>query len=1071
MSESDVVIGEGLFKHLFNSSNDAIFVHPVSNGKLHNFVEVNEVACTRYGYTRDEFLRMSPADLDAEELSGDRTQVVEALSRNGSALFRMMHVAKSGRRIPVEVSSRNFRIDGNHYTVSIARDITERLARETEYTQIINTAMDGFWLVTDEGGIVDCNPAAAEMLGYSAEEVIGLRVSDIDIYETPADVKRRLEGLRKTGSIRFETRHRRKDGKVIDVDVSASYLRHSGGRFVFFVRDITDKKRAESAREFSLELLTVMNRRSDLNEFLKSIAGLMFDRLGYESVGIRLKTDEGYPYVETRGFSKGFVEAGEDVCVPENCMCGNVIAGVFDPALPFFTGYGTFWTNSTSDFCSTSRGAGFVKPGGENCLNKEYESLALVPLKHAGEVYGLLQLSDSRRGRFGEQPIEMLEGLAVNVAIGIRERITAEALVESEQRYRALFEQLPSGVAVYEPVDDGDDFIIKDVNKAAESIEQTDRSALIGKRLKSGGAAEEFGLLDALRSVLHSGEPLHLPAALYREEGDPGAWREAWIYKLPSGDLVTLYNVVTGRKKTEDALRMSEARFRELFRNMHNGVAIYTVVDDGGDFIFADINRAGAVIGRLPREAHLGRSMLDVYPSMKAAGLFEAAREVWKTGEPKRIPMFEYVDNRISLWMEHYVFKLSSGEIVSIYDDYTERQESEKQREKLEEQYRQAQKMESVGRLAGGVAHDLNNMLSPILGYAEILLEDTGKDDPRSECLVQINNAGLRARDLVRQLLAFSRKQTLEFKVLNLNDLLQNFAKLLKRTIREDIIVQMELEESLPLVEGDVGQLEQVIMNLAVNAQDAMPDGGELRIETSLAELDEEYASKRKGVKPGLYVLMAISDTGYGMPQEVRENIFEPFFTTKSENEGTGLGLATVYGIVKQHGGNIWVYSETGHGTLFEVFLPVSAKLAIPPEKAVALPHELNGTETILLVEDDKQVRDLTCGVLEQKGYTVLVAGSGDEALSLVKDYSGGLDLLITDVVMPKMNGKQLYETLSRDHKQVKVLFMSGYSDEVIAHHGVMDSGVAFIQKPFSIQALSEKIREVLGGKQWKSRN
>lgn len=381
---------------------------------------------------------------------------------------------------------------------------------------------------------------------------------------------------------------------------------------------------------------------------------------------------------------------------------------------------------------------------------------------------------------------------------------------------------------------------------------------------------------------------------------------------------------------------------------------------------------------------------------------------------------------------------------------------------KLKEQYHQFQKLESIGRLAGGIAHDLNNLLTPIIGYGEMLLEDISKESVNHQSLSEVVKAGMRAQDLVRQLLAFSRKQTLEFKPIELNPLLQNFKGLLRRTIREDVHIIFKPAKALPLIQGDAGQLEQVIMNLAVNAQDAMPTGGTLTIETAETTLDDHFAQNHQGVIPGPYVMLTVRDTGTGMEENVRKHLFEPFFTTKSKDKGTGLGLSTVYGIVKQHRGNIWCHSLLGHGATFKIYLPVSNQAEVPETPFQEILDTSKGTETILLVEDDKQVRRITQTILEQRGYHLLVAGNGIDALNLLKTHQGIIHMLLTDVVMPEMNGRELHEAVSHIFPKIKTLYMSGYTGSVIAQHGVMDAGLNFISKPFSITDLTRKVREVL---------
>lgn len=389
------------------------------------------------------------------------------------------------------------------------------------------------------------------------------------------------------------------------------------------------------------------------------------------------------------------------------------------------------------------------------------------------------------------------------------------------------------------------------------------------------------------------------------------------------------------------------------------------------------------------------------------------------------------------------------------------REQAEAQQSKLESQLHQARKMEAIGRLAGGVAHDLNNLLSPILGYGEFLLEDPGLADEQRKPLGQILRAGTRARDLVRQLLAFSRKQTLEPRALDINRTIEEFGKLLRRTIPEDIDIQLSLSPDIEPVLADVGQVEQIIMNLAVNAADAMPDGGVLRIETARAELGEPEASDQPEVEPGPYALLTISDRGCGMSQDTLDHIFEPFFSTKGE-QGTGLGLATVFGIAKQHGGTVQVRSRPNRGTKFEIYLPVAEGCVAQQEVSCAQDLDLKGSEVVLLVEDDEQVRHLTQTILESQGYAVLTAENGDKALTALASHDGDVHLLLTDVVLPGLNGKELFGQASRLRPGLKVLYMSGYTDSVIATRGVLDPDVKFIQKPFSMKDLARKVKEAL---------
>jgi hypothetical protein len=384
---------------------------------------------------------------------------------------------------------------------------------------------------------------------------------------------------------------------------------------------------------------------------------------------------------------------------------------------------------------------------------------------------------------------------------------------------------------------------------------------------------------------------------------------------------------------------------------------------------------------------------------------------------------------------------------------------------KLEEQLRQAQKLEVIGRLAGGVAHDFNNLLTVILGYGELLLESIPQTDELWTCVEAINESGRRAAALTRQLLAFGRQTVLEPKLLEMNDVVRDTEKMLRRLIGEDVILATVLDAKSTRVLVDPGQIGQVLMNLAINARDAMPRGGRLTIETQNVELDADYARLHPGTTRGSFVRLTMSDTGCGMTPEVKARIFEPFFTTKASGIGTGLGLATVYGIVKQSNGHIDVYSEPGMGTTIKILLPAAEQAAEAEERSGESPRAHKGSETILLVEDDDQVRRMALFTLERHGYDVLPASRGSEAVDIVENRSKPIDLVLTDVVMPEMSGRQLVEKLRARLAGAKVMFMSGYTDDAVIRHGILQAEVAFLQKPFTPAGLARKVREVLDHK------
>ena len=528
--------------------------------------------------------------------------------------------------------------------------------------------------------------------------------------------------------------------------------------------------------------------------------------------------------------------------------------------------------------------------------------------------------------------------------------------------------------------------------------------------------------------------------------------------------LVLSLKNVTSRHRAAKALEESEEKYRLLVNNIpalvFKGYADWTV-----DFFDCKIEK----LTGYAKEDFDSRALKwsDLIVQEDLPGMQQAVSEALKGNKAyNREYRIRAKDGKI-LWIQErsQIIADDSGNfshISGVFYDISRSKETEEALTLSEEQLLQAQKMEAVGRLAGGVAHDFNNLLTGIIGYAELLLRKLDPNDPLRGGVDEIRKAGERAASLTRQLLAFSRKQILQPKRLNLNAVVRDMEKLLQRLIGEDIYLVTDLEAGLGMVEADPGQIEQVIINLVVNARDAMPLGGKLTIETRNAELDDSYAHRDVNLQPGPYVLLAVSDNGVGMDEETQTHIFEPFFTTKSSSQGTGLGLSTVYGIVKQSGGYIWVYSEPKWGTTFKIYLPlVSPGLEIDkplPEMAAPQP----GWETVMLVEDEEVVRDMVYDALQQNGYQVFRAANAEEALSICDRFQGRIHLLLTDVVMPGKSGKQLAEVLLPRYPEMKILYISGYAENAISHHGVIDPGIAFLAKPFSPNALVNRVRKLL---------
>ena len=505
------------------------------------------------------------------------------------------------------------------------------------------------------------------------------------------------------------------------------------------------------------------------------------------------------------------------------------------------------------------------------------------------------------------------------------------------------------------------------------------------------------------------------------------------------------------QQKLVEELR-GEERFSKAFNANPEPISIATIAE--GRYI--DVNESFLRITGYRREEVIGRTSLEL--------------NFWERPED-RAQLVEQLIKQGSVRDKEFTFRVKSGEkrtgldsaeaieiagqkcVFAIFKDITERKV-------LEKQLRQAQKMEAIGQLAGGIAHDFNNLLGVIIGYCEVMENQLPPASSLLKDCNQIKKAGERAASLTRQLLAFSRQQILEPKVIDLNAAVLDIEKMLQRLIGADIELCTSLDGSLGSIKADRGQIEQVIMNLAVNARDAMPQGGRLTIETANAELDEGYARQHPRLQPGPHVLLSVSDNGTGMDAETQSRIFDPFFTTKELGKGTGLGLSTVYGVVRQSDGHIWVYSELGHGTTFKIYFPRVDKAAIAEKPSAGVIRTLRGSETILLVEDDEPLRGLTRRLLTESGYTVLEAGHPDKAIQIAQQYSGPIHLLLTDVVMPGMNGRSLVEKLAQLRPKLLVVYMSGYTG--FANRDLFDSDVNFLSKPFTRESLLRKLQEVL---------
>jgi two-component system cell cycle sensor histidine kinase/response regulator CckA len=647
------------------------------------------------------------------------------------------------------------------------------------------------------------------------------------------------------------------------------------------------------------------------------------------------------------------------------------------------------------------------------------------------------------------------DALQSRVLIAERHVAQQARLRDRELRFRRLFESGVAGVTISDL--DGN---FKEANDAFLRMLGYERDDMLAGRLNW----EVISPLDRLvpdtedRAQLRATGFLPLRERVYvHKDGRHVAALVGSAALEGTTECISYVADISARKSVEEALRASETRYRLLFEQSPFPKFLF----DYETRVFLAVNEAAVRNYGYSRQEFLAMTLDDIRPQADVEELRSQAATtplgtnnvgVWRhTRKDKRVIDVEVTVHKFPLDGR------SCGLAEAI--DVTERN-------RMELQARQTQKMEAIGCLAGGVAHDFNNILSVILSYSELLVSTLKAGDPMREDLEEILAAGRRAAELTRQLLAFSRQQVLQPKVLDLNAVIEGIGKMLVRVVGEDVQLSILGGEGLGTVKADPGQVEQVLMNLAVNARDAMPSGGRLTIETANVELDSDYASAHPGVEPGPFVMLAVTDTGCGMSAATRERIFEPFFTTKDKGKGTGLGLATVFGIVQQSDGSVWVQSEPGEGTTIKVYLPRVASAGAPATDApVGATRVLRGSETILLVEDEQVVRTLVRTILERHGYDVLEAQSGGDALVICEQHKATIHVLLTDVVMPRMSGRQLAERIGVLRPETKVLYMSGYTDDSVVRHGVLDSEVAFLQKPITPETLTKKVREVLDSK------
>jgi PAS domain S-box-containing protein len=1008
--------------------------------------------------TDPSYLFKPPADLLGKRLHEvfPKEEVDFFLSHIGRALDEgQMHRVEYS----LQISGTEVWFDGSVSPMSkdsviwIARDITERkqaeaMLRESEeqYRNIVETANEGVWLINNEACTGYVNQQMAAMLGYTVAEMLGRPVFDFIFPADRAYAEQKIAERQHDTSDTNEFRLRRKDGSAIVTLYNAAPTKNQAGEVVgslSMVIDITERKRAEDAlRESEERYRVVAETATDVIITIDESSKILFANGAVEKVfgyavsellgrQITILMPEYLRHVHEAGVGR-FVQTGrkhinwEAVELPGLHKSGREI--------PLEISFGQFSKGGVRFFTGIARDI------------SERKRVEAMQVRRAAQM----ALRSDINAALAESNVPLQRILELCVEAIVPHLGAAFARIWTLNKGEDMLElQASAGTHIHI---DGPQARVP-IGAFWVGLVAEKRAPYITNDVQADPRArdKEWGVLEGM--IAFAGYPLIVEDRLV---GVIGMFAGQRLEDDILDALASVADIISQgieRKRAEEELLQSEQRYRLLFERNPQPMWVF----DLEKLSFLEVNEAAIHHYGYSREEFLTMTIKDIRLPEDVSKLLANISRITPQYEEAGTWKHRKKDGTIidvEITAHELTFYGRPAQMVLAYD-VTERTV-------LEEQLRQSQKMEAVGQLAGGVAHDFNNLLTVITGYSDLALRRLDNKSPIRSSLEEIKKAGERAASLTRQLLAFSRKQVLQPKMLQLNAIVADVDKMLRRLIGEDIDPLTLLEPSLGQIKADPGQIEQVILNLAVNARDAMPQGGKLTIETANVYLDNQYARRHMVIQPGHYVMLAVSDTGCGIDAETQVRMFEPFFTTKEHGKGTGLGLSTVYGIVKQSGGHLWVYSEVGKGTTFKIYLP-RVDGVTERDEARDTPAELpQGRETVLLTEDEEQVRQMIRTILEMGGYRVLEASGGEEALTLYEQHEGQIDLIMTDVVMPGISGRELAQSLETLHPGIKVLYMSGYTDDAIVRHGLLDQEIAFLQKPFTPDALMRKVREVL---------
>jgi PAS domain S-box-containing protein len=988
----------------------------------------NQAAASLFGYERAEVLGRSIDDLIVpadrrREASSKRAEVLV----EGRLHFETARRRRDGSVVLVDIFYRLVSPAAGppRFIAVHHRDVTaqrEQMAVEAWSRGLLEAAPDAMVVVDESGHIVLANGQAEKLFGYSRREFVQKPVDTL----LPARFRAshaahrssflRGPNTRAMGS-GLELYAVRKDGSEFPVEISLSPIEtHEGLMVLSAIRDVTERKKIEAAlARAHAELAESKDRALRASE-------TRFRRLWDSCLVFMVIVDKNGTLVDVNEAGARMLGYSRDELLAECARWAELTA----PG------------SRKADEEATARlvAEGVTPPWDKVMLRKDGSCLSLLATAAVLDDVHVL-----------------------GIALDMTERKRAEAAALTEQvRFQALVEHSVDGVLLSTA-----EGVIVYASPSVAKMFGRAGTELVGTNLRRYTHPDDLAAAaDHRRRLLDRSSTPPAVRRLVRPDGTV-RWIEVIATNLLDrpeiGAVVANVRDVTDRKAVDDALVVSQQRFAALFESGIIGI----VVADVSGRVYQANDTFLTMLG-YTRDDLTGLDWRKATPPEWAPWGVETAGLLQRFGRavPREKEYFRKDGTRVPVLVGVAAVR-GSEQMISFSLDLTERKKAAEAIAALDAQFRQAQKMEAVGRLAGGVAHDFNNILSVILSYADALMMEHEPGHPSRADVEQILKASERATVLTRQLLMFSRQQVIEPKVLDLNEVISDVQKMLRRLVGEDVALVSRLSSSIGKVRVDRGSIEQVLMNLAVNARDAMPAGGTLTIESSDAVLDEAYVREHLGAKAGRHVLLAVTDTGTGMDEATQAHVFEPFFTTKERGKGTGLGLSTVFGIVQQSGGRIGFESEPGKGTCFQVYLPVVDAEGVRPSRAPAAPTTPRGSETILLVEDDEQLRAVARAVLERGGYRVLVAPDGREALALSEKYPGPIDLLLTDVVMPHLRGPELAGRIAATRPATKILCMSGYTDDAF-RRGELGPGIAFLPKPITPTTLTKKVREVLDG-------